>query len=217
MNVQLQSGWEKEARKNSYIPSLKLTYRLKIDPWKRRFLLETIIFRGYISFRECISFSKWNRSLFCTHFNIGDPTRYITRYALPQHFQKNTYYSTSLKPKLIYITRGDKLVQSNRQSGNRQLKSMGLRWMCPKIVGDIPPLFSVKKIVGFPLISFMFTIHVGIPIFFGNTHIFTSFTFKITPKSTKKGIPYQSPWIRHTFRSHGSDGQLGYFPHWEFP
>ena len=28
------------------IPSLKLTYPLKIDPWKRRFLLETIIFRG---------------------------------------------------------------------------------------------------------------------------------------------------------------------------
>ena len=29
---------------------LKLTYPLKIDPWKRRFLLETIIFRGYVSF-----------------------------------------------------------------------------------------------------------------------------------------------------------------------
>ena len=26
---------------------------LKIDPWKRRFLLETTIFRGYVSFREC--------------------------------------------------------------------------------------------------------------------------------------------------------------------
>ena len=34
------------------VPSLKLTYPLKIDPWKRRFLLETIIFRGYVSFRE---------------------------------------------------------------------------------------------------------------------------------------------------------------------
>ena len=34
------------------IPSLKLTYPLKIDPWKRRFLLEMIIFRGYVSFRE---------------------------------------------------------------------------------------------------------------------------------------------------------------------
>jgi len=38
------------------VPSLKLTYPLKIDPWKRRFLLETIIFMGYVSFRECIDF-----------------------------------------------------------------------------------------------------------------------------------------------------------------
>ena len=29
-----------------HLPSLKLTRPLKIDPWKRRFLLETIIFRG---------------------------------------------------------------------------------------------------------------------------------------------------------------------------
>ena len=29
------------------------TVALKIDPWKRRFLLETIIFRFHISFREC--------------------------------------------------------------------------------------------------------------------------------------------------------------------
>ena len=30
-----------------------LKWNLKIDPWKRRFLLETIIFRGYVSFGEC--------------------------------------------------------------------------------------------------------------------------------------------------------------------
>ena len=30
---------------NQLIPSLKLTYP-QIDPWKRKFLLETIIFRG---------------------------------------------------------------------------------------------------------------------------------------------------------------------------
>ena len=29
---------------------------LKIDPWKRRVLLETIIFRGYVSFREDIHY-----------------------------------------------------------------------------------------------------------------------------------------------------------------
>ena len=34
------------------IHSLKLTWHLKIDPWKRRFLLETIVFRCYVSFRE---------------------------------------------------------------------------------------------------------------------------------------------------------------------
>ena len=34
------------------IPSLKLTWHLKIHPWKRRFLLETIIFGCYVSFRE---------------------------------------------------------------------------------------------------------------------------------------------------------------------
>ena len=35
------------------LPSLKLTWHLKITPWKRRCLLETIIFRCYVSFREC--------------------------------------------------------------------------------------------------------------------------------------------------------------------
>ena len=33
------------------IPSLKLTWHLKIHPWKRRFLLETIIFGCYVSFQ----------------------------------------------------------------------------------------------------------------------------------------------------------------------
>jgi len=36
-------------------PSLKLKFPpLKIHPWKRRFLLEAIIFGCYVSFRECI-------------------------------------------------------------------------------------------------------------------------------------------------------------------
>ncbi len=34
------------------IPSLKLTWHWKITPWKRILLLEIIIFRGYVSFRE---------------------------------------------------------------------------------------------------------------------------------------------------------------------
>ena len=32
----------------------KLTWNLKMDPWKRRFLLETIIFRFHVSFQGCI-------------------------------------------------------------------------------------------------------------------------------------------------------------------
>ena len=36
------------------VPSLKLTWHLKIHPWKRRFLLKTIILRFYVSFREGI-------------------------------------------------------------------------------------------------------------------------------------------------------------------
>ena len=35
------------------LPSLKLTDPLKIEHWKGTFLLETIIFRGYVRFREC--------------------------------------------------------------------------------------------------------------------------------------------------------------------
>ena len=36
------------------LPSLKLTWHLKITPWRRRFLLKTIIFRGVnaVNFRE---------------------------------------------------------------------------------------------------------------------------------------------------------------------
>ena len=37
------------------VPSLKLTAKAPVllDAWKRRFLLETTICRGYVSFREC--------------------------------------------------------------------------------------------------------------------------------------------------------------------
>ena len=40
-------------KENKRIRSLKLTYPLKIDSWKRRFQFGNIIFRGYVSFREC--------------------------------------------------------------------------------------------------------------------------------------------------------------------
>ena len=40
-------------------PSLKLTYSLKIDPCKRRFLLETIIFRGELLVSGRVVPEKW--------------------------------------------------------------------------------------------------------------------------------------------------------------
>ena len=40
------------------IPSLKLTYHLKMDGWKMSFLLGWPIFRCYVSFREGRSFSQ---------------------------------------------------------------------------------------------------------------------------------------------------------------
>ena len=36
------------------IPSLKLTWPLKMDGWNISFLLGWTIFRGYVNFRECI-------------------------------------------------------------------------------------------------------------------------------------------------------------------
>ena len=47
------------------VHSRKLTWHPKIDTWKRRFLLETIILRFHVSFRECILFSP-------LYFNIFD-------------------------------------------------------------------------------------------------------------------------------------------------
>ncbi len=40
------------------IPSLKLTYSLKIDPWKRRFLLETTISRAMLVLGSVSHFVK---------------------------------------------------------------------------------------------------------------------------------------------------------------
>ena len=42
------------------IPSLKLTWHLKITPWKRRFLLETIIFRCYGVYIVICSVYLWS-------------------------------------------------------------------------------------------------------------------------------------------------------------
>ena len=43
---------------------LNLTWNLKISPWKRRFLLETIIFRFHVKFRGCMcELASWGRSI----------------------------------------------------------------------------------------------------------------------------------------------------------
>ena len=41
------------SRGHEKLPSLKLTWNLKMTPWKRRFLLETMIFRFHVKFRGC--------------------------------------------------------------------------------------------------------------------------------------------------------------------
>ena len=56
------------------LPSLKLTWHLKITPWKRRFLLETINFMCCVSFREC----RWNFQVFWI-FSGGRITIYPTK------------------------------------------------------------------------------------------------------------------------------------------
>ena len=58
------------------LPSLKLTFsHLKIDPWKfGDSYWETTIFRGYVSFRECIRFfgGEQRRLSFSSAKNTGD-------------------------------------------------------------------------------------------------------------------------------------------------
>ena len=45
----------KPTEKLMVVHSLKLTWNLKMDPWKRRFLLETIISRFHVNFWGCSS------------------------------------------------------------------------------------------------------------------------------------------------------------------
>ena len=48
-----------------HIHPRKLTWHPKIDTWKRRFLLETIILRFHVSFRECNSYIASVRTYRC--------------------------------------------------------------------------------------------------------------------------------------------------------
>ena len=61
---------------NGLLPILprKLTWNLKMDPWKRRFLLETILFRFHVSFRGCIyNISSINSRFLENHHRTSDP------------------------------------------------------------------------------------------------------------------------------------------------
>ncbi len=82
------------------LPSLKLTFsHLKIDFWKRSFLLETTIFRCYVSFREGSCRAQWNlnelkcwqQSFFATCYNCCN---IITRGSLTP--RKNQHFIPSL-------------------------------------------------------------------------------------------------------------------------
>ena len=48
---------EHESVQDALLPSLKLTWHLKMDGWNTSFLLGWPIFRGYIGFREC---TRWD-------------------------------------------------------------------------------------------------------------------------------------------------------------
>ena len=48
---------EHESVQDALLPSLKLTWHLKMDGWNTSFLLGWPIFRGYVSFREC---TRWD-------------------------------------------------------------------------------------------------------------------------------------------------------------
>ena len=95
----LQGAFGSEADVNSLpsmqvmkIPSLKLTVRpWKQTPGKRRFLLETTIIRGYVSFREGILQNKL-RSL----VTIGD-SHGVCMPRFPVFFNVHSYWAKSLK------------------------------------------------------------------------------------------------------------------------
>jgi len=68
--------WNMFPRKR--LPSLKLTWHLKIDHWKRNFLLETTIFRGYVGFRECeFNESSKRPSILGFHCSLQGPSWWV--------------------------------------------------------------------------------------------------------------------------------------------
>ena len=64
------------------IPPRNLTWNPKRSPWKRRFLLETIIFRFHAKFRESIFKKKHNES--SLHISFPTKTKQIDAFSNQQ-------------------------------------------------------------------------------------------------------------------------------------
>ena len=91
------------AANSKYIPSLKLTYPLKIDPRKRRLLLETIIFQWKIGYDKNLATNNLIFQGSCFHFNncresgIRNGCRPLIP-LIPIHGSHMTFRSTLLRP-----------------------------------------------------------------------------------------------------------------------
>ena len=72
----LPSGEDEEKRvemKSDEIHHWNLTWKLKRSPWRRRFLLETIIFRFHVKFRG----STWNTLKYCKWWKIPESSKKV--------------------------------------------------------------------------------------------------------------------------------------------
>ena len=80
-----------------YLPSLKLTWHLKMDGWNTRFLLGWPIFRCYVSCRECISLRKsvvfWHSS------NPPPPPLMVTTALKLETIETETRWSSCWSPR----------------------------------------------------------------------------------------------------------------------
>ena len=68
------------------IHSRKLTWNLKMNPWKRRFLLKTIIFRFHVSFRGGIiltNYCSFHQKYLCNLCNLLYKPTAVPRVAFP--------------------------------------------------------------------------------------------------------------------------------------
>ena len=105
------------------LPALKLTWHLKITPWKRRFLLETNLFRCYVSFRECALKSWWLVQMI--HFLLNKFKSFLNQWSF-------------LAP-LIYCLLGV-ICYLPPIKGTRKL-----HWLNPSPIIHHPPKFSKSR------------------------------------------------------------------------